>query len=79
VNIAQLHGQVIKALIAEHGHTLTVYATDGDKAITMATFQKTQKLWDEAFHMTKVTNSRNDKAIIIAVLQIAMTLHEIRQ
>jgi hypothetical protein len=71
VKIAQLHGQVINALIDAYGDDITVYDKDGDKEITMATFPRTQALWDAAFHMMKVTNPRNNKAIILVGLQIA--------
>jgi hypothetical protein len=74
VKIAQLQGQVIKALIDAYGADIKVYDKDGDKEITMTTFPRTQARWDDAFHMMKVTNPRNDKAIILVGLQIATTL-----
>jgi hypothetical protein len=39
----------------------------------MAPFPRTKELWDAAFYMTKVTNTRNDNAIIMVGHQIATT------
>jgi hypothetical protein len=71
VQIAQLYGQVIQALVARFGDELKVYDKDGDKEITMASFPRTKELWDAAFHMTKVTNTRNENAIIMVGHHIA--------
>jgi hypothetical protein len=74
VQIAQLHGQVIKALVARFADEITVYDKDGDKETTMASFPRTKELWEATFHMMKVTNTRNKKAIIIVGHQIASSL-----
>jgi hypothetical protein len=76
VQIAQLHGQVIKALLARFSDEITVYDKDGDKEIP-----RTKVLWDEAFHMMKVTNTRNEKAIIMVGHQITtlLSLSDIKQ
>jgi hypothetical protein len=81
VQIAQLHGQVIKALLAQFSDAITIYDKDGDKEITMKTFPRTKALWDEAFHMMKVTNTRNRKTIIMVGHQITtpLSLSEIKQ
>jgi hypothetical protein len=81
VQIAQIHGQVIKALLARFGEDITVYDKEGDKAITMASFPRTKELWDAAFHMMKVTNARNDNAIILVGHHIAtpMSLSDLKQ
>jgi hypothetical protein len=71
VQIAQLHGQVIQALMARFGDELKVYDKDGDKEMTMASFPGTKELWDAAFHMKKVTNTRNENAIIMVGHHIA--------
>jgi hypothetical protein len=42
VQIAQLHGRVIKAMISAHGDAITVYDKDSDTEITMATFPRTK-------------------------------------
>jgi hypothetical protein len=74
VQIAQLHGQVIKAIVARFGDAVTVYDKDGDKEVTMASFPRTKELWEGTFHMMKVTNTRNEKAILIVGHKIASTL-----
>jgi hypothetical protein len=74
VQIVQLHGQVIKALVARFGDEATVYDRDGDKEVTMVSFPRTKELWEATFHMMKVTNTRNEKAIIIVRHQIAWSL-----
>jgi hypothetical protein len=74
VQIAQFHGQGIKALIARFGAEVTVYDKDGENEITMSSFPRTKKSWEESFHMTKVTNSRNERAIIIVGHKIALTM-----
>jgi hypothetical protein len=81
VQITHLHGQVIKALFARFGDDITVFDKDGDKVITMATFPRTKDLWDAAFHMMKVTNARNEKAIIMVGHQIAtpLSLSDLKQ
>jgi hypothetical protein len=81
VQIGQLHGQVIKALLAQFGDEITVYDKNEDKEITMASFPRTKGLWDKAFHMMKVTNARNDKAIIMVGHQLAipMSLSDLKQ
>jgi hypothetical protein len=45
VHIAQLHGQVLKALIAANGNNITIYDKLGETEITMATFPSTQASW----------------------------------
>jgi hypothetical protein len=47
----------------------------------METFPSTKELWEAKFHMMKVTNTRNDKAIIMVGHQIAtpMGLSHIKQ
>jgi hypothetical protein len=81
IQIAQLHGQVIKALLSRFGNEIVVYDKDGDKEIKMGSFPRTKELWEENFHMMKVTNIRNDKAIIMVGHQIAssMGLSDIKQ
>jgi hypothetical protein len=81
VQIAQMHGQIIKALLARFGEDITIYDKEGDKVITMALFPRTKDLWDAAFHMMKVTNARNDNAIILVGHQIAtpLSLSDIKQ
>jgi hypothetical protein len=81
VQIAQIHGQVIKALIGRFGEDTAVYDKDGDKEITMASFPQTKELWDAAFHMMKGTNARNDNAIILIGHHIAtpMSVSDLKQ
>jgi hypothetical protein len=69
-----LHGQVIKALLARFNEEVVVYDKDSDKEITMDFFPRTKELWEATFHMMKVTNTRNKKAIIIVGHQIASSL-----
>jgi hypothetical protein len=71
VQIAQLHGKVIQALVAWFSDELKVYDKDGHKEITMASFPRTKELWDAAFDMTKVNNTRNENAIIMVGHHIA--------
>jgi hypothetical protein len=40
----------------------------------MDKFPRSQEAWTQAFHMTKVTNNRNDNVIIIVGHQIASSL-----
>jgi hypothetical protein len=81
VQIAQLHGQVIKALLSRFGDEIVVYDKDGDTEIKMESFPSTKELWEAKFRMMKVTNTRNDKAIIMVGHQIAspMGLSDIKQ
>jgi hypothetical protein len=74
VQIAQLHGQVIKALIAANGKDVTIYDKLGENEITMGTFPLTQPRWNESFYLTTVTNERNSKAIIMVGHQLASSL-----
>jgi hypothetical protein len=74
VQIAQIHGQVIKALLARFGNEIVVYDKDGDKEIQMSSFPRTKASWEASFHMMKVTNTRNDKAIIMVGHQIASSI-----
>jgi hypothetical protein len=73
VQIAQLQGQVIKALVAQCGDELKKYDKDGDKEIMVAAFRRTNELWDATLHMTKVTNTRNENTIIMVGHHIANT------
>jgi hypothetical protein len=79
--IAQLHGQVIKALFSRFDDDITVYYKNVDQEIMMASFPRTKSLWNDAFHMMKVTNARNDKAIIMVGHQIAtpLSLFDLKQ
>jgi hypothetical protein len=74
VQIAQLHGQVIKALLARFVDEIVVYDKDGDKEIRMESFPRSKQLWEATFHMMTVTNNRNDKAIIMVGHQLAIPM-----
>jgi hypothetical protein len=64
VNITQLHGTVIKALISANGDDVTIYDKTGDAYITMDNFPHTQEEWKENFFMTTVKNEKNAKALL---------------
>jgi hypothetical protein len=74
VNIAQLHGTVIKALISANGDDVTIYDKAGDAYITMTNFPRTQEEWTENFFMTTVKNEKNVKAIIMVGHNVASSL-----
>jgi hypothetical protein len=57
VNIAQLHGRVLKAIAAFHGSDVQFYDKQGEEEIKLAKLPKTQAEWSDAFHMQTVTNS----------------------
>jgi hypothetical protein len=73
VNIAQLHGKVLKAISSIHGDNVTVYDKHGSTEITTDKLPWSQEAWAESFHMKIVTNTRNSNAIIMVGPQLAMS------
>jgi hypothetical protein len=65
VNIAQLHGQVLKAISSAHVDKVPVYDKQGTTEIFSDKLPRSQEAWDESIHMQIVTNTRNMSAIII--------------
>jgi hypothetical protein len=74
VNIAQLHGKVLKAISSAHGDNVTVYNKQGATEISHDKLPRSQEAWDESFHMQIVTNTRNSSAIIMVGHQLGMSI-----
>jgi hypothetical protein len=74
VNIAQLHGRVLKAIAASHGSDVKFYDKTGEEEIKLDKLPKNQEEWSTAFHMQTVTNSRNSNSILMVGQQLAMSI-----
>jgi hypothetical protein len=74
VQIAQLHGKVLKAISSAHGDNVTVYEKQGATEISHDKLPRSQEAWAESFHMQIVTNTRNSSAIIMVGYQLAMSI-----
>jgi hypothetical protein len=74
VNITQLHGKVLKAIIAAHGENVTLYDKHADQEIKLDQFPCTQEEWSKSFHTKTVTNMRNSNSIIMVGHQLAMSI-----
>jgi hypothetical protein len=81
VNIAQLHGRVLKALLAAHGDSITLYDKSGSFKLDHANLPRTAEEWASSFYLTTVMNQRNSTAIIKVGHTIAMSisLSELKQ
>jgi hypothetical protein len=59
VNIAQLHGRVLKAIAVSYGSGVKIYDKNGEEEIKLNQLPTNQEAWSSAYHMQTVTNSRN--------------------
>jgi hypothetical protein len=74
VNIAQLHGKVLKALVDAHGDKITLYDKLGEDKIKLDNFPRNQDDWSKAFYTQTVMNKRNYNSIVMVGHQIAMSI-----
>jgi hypothetical protein len=74
VNIAQLHGKVLAALVDAHGDKITLYDKLGEDEIKLDNFPQNQDDWSKAFYTQTVMNKRDSNSIVMVGHQIAMRI-----
>jgi hypothetical protein len=74
VNIPQLHGKVLKALVDAHGDNITMYDNFGEEEIKLDKFPRNMDDWSKAFYTQTIMNKRNENSIVMVRHQIAMSI-----
>jgi hypothetical protein len=65
VNIAQLHGKVLKALVDAHGDKITLYDKFGEAEIQLTRFPLNMDDWSKALYTQTVMNKQNENLIVM--------------